>query len=520
MKRNFSLCCLLNFLAPVLLLAQNPKVDILEYEFHLKLNDENDVIKGNAIIDFQYNEDADVLELDFAAEENGKGMIIDSILQNGKQLKFQHSQEKLNINTSSEDEISIFYHGIPEDGLIISENKYGDRTFFGDNWPNRAHLWLPLIDHPSDKAKVSFYVTAPSKYQVVATGTLQEITNIDDENSLYVYATPLELPTKVMVIGVAEFAVQHLGEIAEVPLSSWVYPENKEAGFYDYAQAEDILQFFTEKIAPFPFTKLANVQSTTRYGGMENAGNIFYFENSVDGKRSSEFLLAHEIAHQWFGDSASEIDWSHLWLSEGFATYFTDLYAEHQYGKSKLDEKLQEERRQVIGFSQSTKTAVIDSSRTNLMELLNPNSYQKGAWILHMLRRKVGDENFWKAIQQYYQKYKFSNATSEDLKVELEAVSGMNLNQFFKQWLTQYGQPKIKLEYSYKNGKLKITVQQLQKNDFEFPIELQLNYATKDAEIIDFNITKKKETFEIETSEKPISIDLDPNTNLLFEEAL
>ncbi len=520
MKRNFSLFCLLNFLAPVLLLAQNPKVDILEYEFHLKLNDENDVIKGNAIIDFQYNEDADVLELDFAAEENGKGMIIDSILQNGKQLKFQHSQEKLNINTSSEDDISIFYHGVPEDGLIISENKYGDRTFFGDNWPNRAHLWLPLIDHPSDKAKVSFYVTAPSKYQVVATGTLQEITNIDDENSLYVYATLLELPTKVMVIGVAEFAVQHLGEITEIPLSSWVYPENKEAGFYDYAQAEDILQFFTEKIAPFPFTKLANVQSTTRYGGMENAGNIFYFENSVDGKRSSEFLLAHEIAHQWFGDSASEIDWSHLWLSEGFATYFTDLYAEYQYGKSKLDEKLQEERRQVIGFSQSTKTAVIDSSRTNLMELLNPNSYQKGAWILHMLRRKVGDKNFWKAIQQYYQKYKFSNATSEDLKVEFEAVSGINLNQFFKQWLTQYGQPKIKLEYSYKNGKLKITVQQLQKNDFEFPIELQLNYTTKDAEIIDFNITKKKETFEIETSEKPISIDLDPNTNLLFEEAL
>ena len=282
MKRNFSLFCLLNFLAPVLLLAQNPKVDILEYEFHLKLNDENDVIKGNAIIDFQYNEDADVLELDFAAEENGKGMIIDSILQNGKQLKFQHSQEKLNINTSSEDEISIFYHGIPEDGLIISENKYGDRTFFGDNWPNRAHLWLPLIDHPSDKAKVSFYVTAPSKYQVVATGTLQEITNIDDENSLYVYATPLELPTKVMVIGVAEFAVQHLGEITEIPLSSWVYPENKEAGFYDYAQAEDILQFFTEKIAPFPFTKLANVQSTTRYGGMENAGNIFYLISSTN----------------------------------------------------------------------------------------------------------------------------------------------------------------------------------------------------------------------------------------------
>ena len=520
MKRNFFLLYILNILAPALLFAQNPKVDMLEYEFHLKLNDNKDVIEGKTLIDFKYTEEADILELDFAAEENGKGMQVDSILQNGKTLDFKHSGEKLNISTTAEDEVTIYYHGIPEDGLIISENKYGDRTFFGDNWPNRAHLWLPLIDHPSDKAKVSFYVTAPSKYQVVATGTLQEITNIDDDNSLYVYASPLELPTKVMVIGVAEFAVQHLGEIAEIPISSWVYPENKEAGFYDYAQAEEILNYFTEKIAPFPFTKLANVQSTTRYGGMENAGNIFYFENSVDGKRTSEFLMAHEIAHQWFGDSASETDWSHLWLSEGFATYFTDLYAEHKYGKSKLDEKLQEERRQVIGFSQTTKTAIIDSSRTDLMELLNPNSYQKGAWILHMLRKKVGDKNFWEAIQQYYQKYKFSNATSADLQAEFEAASGEDLDQFFKQWTTQYGQPKIKIDQSFSNGKLKLTIRQLQKNQFEFPLALQLNFATKESKIIEFYISKKKESFEVEVSEKPISIDLDPNTNLLFEEAL
>ena len=260
MKRNFFLLSILNILAPALLLAQNPKVDIQEYEFHLKLNDNNDVIEGKTLIDFKFAEESDVLELDFAAEENGKGMQVDSILQNGKSLDFKHSGEKLNISTTAEGEVTIYYHGIPEDGLIISENKYGDRTFFGDNWPNRAHLWLPLIDHPSDKAKVSFRVTAPSKYQVVATGTLQEVTNIDDDNSLYVYASPLELPTKVMVIGVAEFAVQHLGEIAEIPLSSWVYPENKEAGFFDYAQAERILNYFTEKIGPFPFTKLACVK--------------------------------------------------------------------------------------------------------------------------------------------------------------------------------------------------------------------------------------------------------------------
>lgn len=196
------------------------------------------------------------------------------------------------------------------------------------------------------------------------------------------------------------------------------------------------------------------------------------------------------------------------------------MYAEDQYGKSKLNEKLQEERQQVIDFSKTTKTAIIDSSRTDLMELLNPNSYQKGAWVLHMLRRKVGDENFWKAIQHYYQKYKFSNATSADLQAEFEAASGENLDLFFEQWTTQYGQPKIKVDQSLKNGKLKLTIRQLQKNQFEFPLALQLNFATKESEIIEFDITKKIETFELEVQEEPVSIDLDPNTNLLFEEAL
>ncbi|SFU59523.1 Peptidase family M1 [Pustulibacterium marinum] len=519
MKRNQFLYFLSLLCAPVVLWAQNPNVDIKNYEFHLTLNDENNIIKGKAVLDFEFTNPSSQLVLDLVeADGSGKGMRVDSVIQKKNQLQFSQSDEKLSITTATPGSVVIYYHGIPKDGLIISENKYGDRTFFGDNWPNRAHQWLPIIDHPSDKATVSFHVTAPSKYQVVATGMLTEHTNLDNKTSLYVYSTPIELPTKVMVIGVAEFAVNHLGNIANVPLSSWVYPENKKAGFYDYAQAEDILAYFSTHIAPFPFTKLANVQSTTRYGGMENAGNIFYYENSVTGTRSSEFLLAHEIAHQWFGDSASETDWSHLWLSEGFATYFTDLYAEHAYGKSKLDEKLQEERAQVIKFSETTKTAIIDSSRTDLMELLNPNSYQKGAWVLHMLRRKLGDEIFWKGIQQYYKKYKYANASSVDLQKVFEAVSGEDLQLFFTQWLTQYGQPKIKMEYDYKNGKLKLEIKQMQKEEFQFPLEIRFNYADGTLEIQKLDINEMKNKFKLKIEKEPISLDLDPNTNLLFEE--
>src|SRR6266700_2106852 len=179
-----------------------------------------------------------------------------------------------------------------------------------------------------------------------------------------------------MVIGAAGFAVQYSGTINGTPVYSWVYPENKEKGFYDYAQAVDILPFYIKHVGPYAYEKLANVQSKTIFGGMENAGAIFYSENTVTGTRVSESLLAHEIAHQWFGDMATETDWSHLWLSEGFATYMTILYFEKKYEKP-----------------------VVDSSVTNYMELLNANSYQKGGWILHMLRMEAGDSAFWKGIR-------------------------------------------------------------------------------------------------------------------------
>ena len=133
-----------------------------------------------------------------------------------------------------------------------------------------------------------------------------------------------------MVIGVADFAVQLDSTINCVPITSWVFPENRDSGFAQYAVSKKILPFYESYIGPYPFKKLANVQSKTIFGGMENAGNIFYYENSVamnpmqyKHNRSVEELFAHETAHQWFGDEASEIDWPHLWLSEGFATYMT-----------------------------------------------------------------------------------------------------------------------------------------------------------------------------------------------------
>jgi aminopeptidase N len=149
---------------------------------------------------------------------------------------------------------------------------------------------------------------------------------------------------------------------------------------------------------------------------MENAGNIFYDENTVNGQQEMEALIAHEIAHQWFGNSASESDWKHLWLSEGFATYFTDLYFENQYGTAAMNERLKGERKKVIQFSKRYPHPVIDTTYASLMHLLNPHSYQKGAWVLHMLRTTIGDSAFFSGIRTYYTTYKFGNASSNDFQ--------------------------------------------------------------------------------------------------------
>ncbi len=241
----------------------------------------------------------------------------------------------------------------------------------------------------------------------------------------------MPLPTKIMVIGVTDFAVNNIGDVDCIPVSSWVYPPDRDSGFAHYAVAKNILEWYIHRIGPYAFEKLANVQSTTIFGGMENAGCIFYYEKSVTAK-GIESLMAHEIAHQWFGDNVTEKDWPHLWLSEGFATYMTDLYLENKYGEDSLKSLLKTQRRQVVGYSVSHKTPVVDTTESkHLMNLLNDNSYQKGAWVLHMLRRKLGDSLFWKGIRTYYKTYAGRNANTTDLEKVFEKVSRPKPANFF-----------------------------------------------------------------------------------------
>ncbi|MCX6317702.1 MAG: M1 family aminopeptidase [Bacteroidetes bacterium] len=513
---------LLSFSVCQLLYAQSP-VDVLHYQFSLQLNEKSDTISGLAEIKFLVTQNSDQFRFDLTnINEEGKGMTVTAAkLSRGNQLvtgAFIHEKDEVlfkgALQKGDTAAVIIHYKGIPADGLIISKNKYGHRTFFSDNWPNRAHNWIPCVDHPSDKAAVRFTVVAPAHFQVVSNGIQVEETNLPDNTKQTTWQEDVPLPTKVMVIGVADFAVANAGMVNNcIPVSSWVFPENRSQGYYDYAPAKDILSWFIQYIGPYAYSKLANVQSKTIFGGMENASAIFYYENSVTGKRQEEALLAHEIVHQWFGNHATEKSFAHLWLSEGFATYLTHVYIESRYGTDSLNKRMKNERREVLDFVKTTNRPVVDNT-PELMQLLNANSYQKGGWVLHMLRRQLGDPVFHNIIRKYYETYAGKNADTRDFQQIAETVSGKKLGTFINQWLYTPENPKLDIIWKYDESKktVSITVIQLQNQLFELPLQIAIGNKTET-----LSISRKTETFVLPVSSKPATIIADPNTSLLID---
>ncbi len=503
-------------------------MDVLRYDFELTLSDTTDEIKGKATIQLQLLKAAASVRLDLVAVgASKKGMKVKEVLSAGKSLEFRHSGESLEIlwpenqPASTEFKLEIVYAGVPADGLIISKNEEDGRSFFGDNWPNRAHHWLPTVDHPTDKAPVGFTVLAPAHYQIVANGKLVEQKVFPDGHQISRWNNEAPLPTKVMVIGAADFAIQSVGNVGEIPVSTWVFKKDEVAGFHDYAQGKTILEWFVKQVAPYPWDKLANVQSRTRYGGMENASCIFYADNSVTGDGSCEALMAHEIAHQWFGNSASEANWYHIWLSEGFATYFTHVYFEMVHGKEEAVKRLKRDRAAILSWPMAEQLAVVDSRIADLNQLLNLNSYEKGSWILHMLRDRVGDEAFFQGIKDYYASFKFGNALSVDLENEMEKASGLDLDAFFKQWLYRPGFPKLDVEWKWSKGKKTVNIQltQTQKGDpFVFPLEIAfLDAADQMIQTSTIEVTSMSQKASFTLPKAPESLVLDPNVKLLFQ---
>ena len=510
---------------------KNPNIDILNYIFEIHLNDTSDIIYGSADIALNIKDSEDRVRLDLISQgKDGNGMEVKKVTFNGSEVSYSHDNDVLLIETgaleySSRDIINVVYSGIPITGLIIGPNMHGDRTFFSDNWPNKARNWLPLVDHPYDKSTAEFVVIAPNHYQVISNGLLVEETNLNKELKKTHWKQSVPISCWLYALGVAEFAVDYVDYFEGKSIQTWVYKQDRDNGFYDFKiPTKHTMEFFSDYIGPFAYEKLANVQSNSVKGGMESATAIFYSDVSVTGDRSVRWrnVVIHEVAHQWFGNCVTEYDWDDVWLSEGFATYFTLMFREHAYGRDDFVNGLNDAKRLVYNHYKTDKeSSIVHNNLKDMKDVLTYSlQYQKGAWVLHMLRNYIGEDNFRKGIRNYYKKYYNSTTTTNQFKNEMEVVSGMNLDTFFDQWLYKGGNIVLDGNWKFdeKKGRIEVNLNQVQNDGylFDMPVELGISYNDKNLEKIQtVKLEKEKGRFYIASDSKPISIKIDPNTKLL-----
>ncbi len=519
-----------------------PGVDIEAYRFELALRDDTDEIAGRATVTLRFTADGVTeVPLDLigrgagaaGGETPAPGMHVTTVTSGGggRRLAFTHEDDLLTVHlpepgrAGARATFAVDYGGVPASGLRIGPNKYGERTFFSDNWPNRARNWLPTVDHIGDKATCEFVITAPAHYQVVSNGRLVEETDLEGGMRLTHWRQSVPISPWLYVVGVARFAVQHLGEFKGLPVQTWVYARDRDAGFYDFAVPTiEALHFYDEYVGPFAYEKLANITSPATGGGMEAATALMYGENSVTGERSVRWrnVIIHEIAHQWFGNAVTESEWDDVWLSEGFATYFTLLFREHAYGRDDFVAGLREAAERVWRwYVDNPDYRIVHDGLDDMRRVTSVATYQKGAWVLHMLRERLGDEAFWRGIRLYYARYLNGTATTDDFMRAMEEVSGDDLQGFFDQWLRQGGNPRVAGSWRYDAGAgvVEVELRQVQEvGRFELWLDVGV-YVDGEAlpvEVRGVEVGEEVSRLVIPVSEEPSDVRLDPGTRALF----
>ena len=421
-----------------------PHQDVLGYGFSISIPERGDRIVARATVRFRVvGADGElVLDLDDV-------LTVERVLAEELPVPYVHQGDSLVIQRWGAPgdtlEVDIHYSGVPPDGLLFGPTARGVRAAFADNWPDRARRWLPVNDHPSDKAAVSWDVEAPHGWRVVANGIERDLEGGDEGRRRWRFEELHPLPSYTYVIGAGPFVVGPPADEGALLQRLWTYPEDSSfAVTGPFRRVGEIVRVLEAAVGPFPYRQLAHVQSRTRFGGMENAGAIFYAERGFVEGTMSERLVVHETAHQWFGDAVTPRDWHHLWLSEGLATYldalFYDLVGEHETFRESMASK----RERYVG-SRVVDRPILDFDEPRPMALLTANAYQKAAWVLHMLRREVGDTAFLAGLRAYYQRYRDSTAVSAEFAAVMEEASGRPLETFFTQWLTQPGFPELEV---------------------------------------------------------------------------
>jgi aminopeptidase N len=427
--------------------------------------------------------------------------------------------------------VEIDYSAEPVEGLYFRTADMGfpkgDTHCWTQGEPHEARHWFPCFDHPNERASSEIICHVPRDMTVVSNGRLME--EKDEDNDMKAVHWLQEKPhaTYLICMAAGHFAKLE-AKHGDTPLGFYTQPSKAKYAENPFRDTPDIMDFFEHEIGvPFPWEKYDQVTCADyHWGGMENTTlttltQRAVFSDDVENTRSSRSLVAHEMAHQWFGDYVTCKDWSQLWLNESFATYYALLYEGHKFGRDAMQyEQYLDAQNEIFPFA-ADKRPIVYRNYTEPGEQFDFRNYPKGSWVLHMLRSLVGEDLYRQAIHTYLKRHALGNVESEDLRKVFEELSGRPLDKFFDQWVYHGGMPELKVSYEWlaEEKLAKVTVEQTQKTDDDvlmFQLETKLRFVV-DGKNIDepVKIDGQRHEFFVKLPAEPTVVRFDPDYTLL-----
>ncbi|MCX6024241.1 MAG: M1 family aminopeptidase [Chloroflexi bacterium] len=457
----------------------------------------------------------------------------------GAPVSFESTDRKLLIhlaaplNSGQGATVAVAYETTPRRGLyfIAPDEGYPDkrRHAWTQGEMEDGRFWFPGYDYPNEKATSEVIATVPEPYFVLSNGKLLE-TRHDQEGGTKTYHWSQDQPHAPYLITLVagEYAQVH-EEWDGIPIDYYVPPGREDDGLRCFGATPDMVRHFSEMIGVrFVWNKYAQITvSDFIFGAMENTTATTMTENMLHDARahldfSADGIVAHELAHQWFGDLVTCRDWSHGWLNEGFATYFDALYTEHHKGR---DEFLVQMRGNAETYLAEDgghyRRPLVTNVYNDPMDMFDRHLYEKGSLVLHMLRNVLGDVLWWKAINHYVTKHQYQWVVTADLQRAIEESTGRNLDWFFQQWVFQAGHPEYKVEYSWDDAThlARVRIEQTQKTDhgtplFRMPIDLRFTTDSGD-QTVTVQVNDKEQSFYFSLPSKPRMVRFDPDFKVL-----
>jgi aminopeptidase N len=417
----------------------NAGYDVTAYTLDLTVNDvQTSAINGITTIEAVAEEDLACFSLDFI------GLTIDSIAVNGQPALFTRSGHELSITpaqplgSGAPFVAQVAYQGTPVEQQSVALNVQTGWVVFENgifvlSEPDGAATYFPVNDHPLDKASYTFRVTVPTPYQAVANGFLTD--TIEQGNmTTYVYEGAGPMASYLTTVVVGEFE-KETGEAPNgVPIRDYYAVGLDETVRQPFAREGEMVALFSDLFGPYPFDVYGSIVVDGSTGSALETQTLSIFgTDSLDltNMTYSETIVAHELAHQWYGNSISVADWRDIWLNEGFATYAEGLWTEHLQGRDALDYWVN----RLYAWVEDSGSEMVPPGKPAPDDLFNGGVYFRGALTLHALRLTVGDAAFFDILRTYSERYKYGNARTSDFIALAEEVSGQELDALFDAWL-------------------------------------------------------------------------------------